>query len=277
MNGIVMSRLLLTKAQKLKIVFYAILILGTCTFGLLFKANYDKYIFHSPDNQIDIEENINSETKVNATVGQVNISSLFIYGALFLLFGIALGLTVGRQLSALFADKLVDTLHGSPDLQKFINKVDYEKAEEEWTKGNFLEAIEIFRAYLKENPTEIHASIRIAEIYEKDVHNYLAAALEYEEVLKYNLPDEQWGWTAIHLCNLYISKLNRPNDAIHLMKKIARDYEFTAAAEKARQHLDRMGIKYEEPQAAPEGTELEQEDTHKTSHIPASEQFKRKR
>ena len=61
------------------------------------------------------------------------------------------------------------------------------------------------------------------------------------------------------------------------MKKIARDYEFTAAAEKARQHLDRMGIKYEEPQAAPEGTELEQEDTHKTSHIPASEQFKRKR
>jgi hypothetical protein len=66
----------------------------------------------------------------------------------------------------------------------------------------------------------------------------LAAALEYEEVLKQKLPAEQWGWTAIHLCNLYSSKLNQPDKAIALLRRIDSDFGATSAAEKARQHLD---------------------------------------
>ena len=55
------------------------------------------------------------------------------------------------------------------------------------------------REYLLKNPREQHVSLRIAEIYEKDLANPLAAALEYEEVLKQKLPAERWGWAAIHL------------------------------------------------------------------------------
>ncbi len=114
---------------------------------------------------------------------------------------------------------------------------DYEAAEEEWSKGNHLDAINLMRAYLSRNPNEQHVAIRIAEIYEKDLNNFLAAALELEEVLTKKLPREKWGWTAIHLVNLYSGKLNQPPKALAVLERIARDYPDTAAAKKARQRL----------------------------------------
>lgn len=58
----------------------------------------------------------------------------------------------------------------------------------------------------RQESSEQYAAIRIAEIYEKDLHNYVAASLELEEVLSKRLSREKWGWTAIHLANLYSGK-----------------------------------------------------------------------
>jgi tetratricopeptide (TPR) repeat protein len=113
----------------------------------------------------------------------------------------------------------------------------YEAAEEEWAKGNHLDAINLMREYLKRNPVEQHVAIRIAEIYEKDLNNYLAAVLELEEVLKQKLPREKWGWTAIHLANLYSGKLNQTAKALGVLNRIVQHYPDTAAARKARQRL----------------------------------------
>jgi hypothetical protein len=79
-------------------------------------------------------------------------------------------------------------------------------------------------------------ALRIAEIYEKDLGNQLAAALEYEEVLKHKLPAERWGWAAIHLCNLHY-RLNQPEKARKLLQRIAEEYPRTGAARKARARL----------------------------------------
>jgi len=95
------------------------------------------------------------------------------------------------------------------------------------------------RDYLKKHPREQYVALRIAEIYEADLRNYLAAALEYEEVLKKRLPTERWGWAAIHLANLYSGKLNRTEEATALLRRIVDEYGQTAAAKKAR---DRLGI-----------------------------------
>lgn len=130
------------------------------------------------------------------------------------------------------------------------NDPEYDAAEEEWKKGNFLEAIGQMREYLKRNPSEQYAAIRIAEIYEKDLHNYLAAALELEEVLTKKLPREKWGWTAVHLSNLYSGRLNQPDKALAVLHRIVSDYPNTAAAQKARQ---RLGLP--EPEAAAAGEE----------------------
>ena len=123
---------------------------------------------------------------------------------------------------------------------------EYEEAEAEWANGNPLEAIRMMREYLDKNPSEQYAAIRIAEIYEKDLHNYVAASLELEEVLGKRLSREKWGWTAIHLANLYSGKMNQPEKAVAWLERIIRDYPDTAAAKKSRV---RLGVP--EEQAAP--------------------------
>jgi hypothetical protein len=94
------------------------------------------------------------------------------------------------------------------------------------------------RGYLQRHPGEQHAAIRIAEIYEKDLNNHLAAALELEEVLTKKLPREKWGWTAIHLANLYSGKLNQAPKALALLERLVNEYPDTGAAKKARQRLN---------------------------------------
>ena len=72
-------------------------------------------------------------------------------------------------------------------------------------------------------------------------HNPLAAALEYEEVLKQKLAPERWGWAAIHLCNLYL-KLDQHDKSVALLRRIDSEYGETAAAEKARKRLEDLGL-----------------------------------
>src|SRR5204862_8000866 len=107
-------------------------------------------------------------------------------------------------------------------------------------------------------------ALRIAEIYEKDLQNYLAAALEYEEVLKQKLPPERWGWAAVHLCNLYTSKLNQSDKGIFLLQRIATEYGETAAADKARKRLAQL----EEEGAALPPVEMAAEPAPQAANLP---------
>ncbi|MFM7819156.1 MAG: tetratricopeptide repeat protein [Verrucomicrobiota bacterium] len=132
---------------------------------------------------------------------------------------------------------------------------EYEKAEEVWANGQHLDAIALMREYLARNPREQHVAIRIAEIYEKDLGNSLAAALELEEVLPRKLPREKWGWTAVRLSNLYSGRLNQPEKALQLLERIVNEYPETGAAKKARQ---RLGLP--EPEVAVESVEEESDD-----------------
>jgi len=158
---------------------------------------------------------------------------------------VCLGLLVAHDFSHFAANRF----------QKFIFDDDlgsgkdpeYEEAEKVWANGNHLEAIQLMRDYLKSHPREQYVAIRIAEIYEKDLGNYLAAALEYEEILKKKLPDQRWGWAAIHLANLYSGKLSRGQEAIVLLQRIVVEYGHTAAAKKARERLTAEGIAVPEP------------------------------
>ena len=141
---------------------------------------------------------------------------------------------------------------------------EYEEAEAEWANGNPLEAIRMMREYLDKNPSEQYAAIRIAEIYEKDLHNYVAASLELEEVLSKRLSREKWGWTAIHLANLYSGKMNQPEKAMAWLERIIRDYPDTGAAKKARV---RLGIP-EEQVAPAEQPESEPGSDSGDSNLP---------
>jgi tetratricopeptide (TPR) repeat protein len=135
---------------------------------------------------------------------------------------------------------------------------EYEKAEEVWANGQHLDAIALMREYLAKNPREQHVAIRIAEIYEKDLGNPLAAALELEEVLRKKLPREKWGWTAVRLSNLYSGRLNQSDKALQLLERIVNEYPETGAAKKARQ---RLGLPEPEVAVQPAAEEAPEEDS----------------
>ena len=172
-------------------------------------------------------------------------SRMGLWFGIFLFSVLGLGLMIARDVSHYMGNRALEVIYN--DDGEGVKNPDYEAAEQVWTNGDHLEAIRMMREYLNSHPREQFVAIRIAEIYEKDLGNHLAAALEYEEVLKHKLPPERWGWAAIHLCNLYF-KLGKEDKAHELLRRIVKDYGTTAAAEKARKRLEQVdGVKYQLP------------------------------
>lgn len=235
--------------RGVKLVVGVVLALLACFFGWQFKRNYsalmaaEEGVKESEVTDLRLPDYQNPERQTERHY------DLGFWGAGLVLSLMGLGFVVAHEVSHFLATRAVKTLYD--DEGELMVKPDYEKAEEEWGQGNFLEAVRLMRDYLQKHPKEQHVALRIAEIYEKDLHNPLAAALEYEEVLKQKLPAERWGWAAIHLCNLYTSKLNQTDKALALLRRIDTEYGQTAAAEKARARLAQLEAEGIIPPAAP--------------------------
>lgn len=192
---------------------------------------------------------------VTARQKSSRLGRLTAYGVTMFFCVVGLGVMIGFDVSKYFANR-VDDLIFNDDL-KGVKDPAYEEAESVYNSGDHLEAVRLMRRYLNRHPREQYVALRIAEIYENDLKNYLAAALEYEEILKKKLPDERWGWAAIHLANLYSGKLNKSDDAALLLRRIVDNYGHTAAAKKARERLG-LPETVEAPAKAPMRVELPQ-------------------
>ncbi len=190
-------------------------------------------------------------------------STLLSYGAALFLVAVSLSLLLAHDCSSFVAERFHKFILS--DEGEGFKAPEYERAEQVWADGRPLEAIQLMRDYLKKHPRELYVSIRIAEIYEKELGNYLAAALEYEEVLKHRLRPEQWGWNAVHLANLYSGKLNQTDKAIALLRRIDADYGQTAAAVKARARLSQLEGEAAGTASPPEPIE---EDPRPPSNLP---------
>ncbi|HMJ91598.1 MAG TPA: hypothetical protein VK530_17375 [Candidatus Acidoferrum sp.] len=189
------------------------------------------------------------------------------YGLGLLVFFLGLAALIGYEVAHFLGTRAQQSLFtddGQPD------NPEYEKAEQMWTNGQYLESVRAMREYLDKNPREQYVALRIAEIYEENLNNPLAAALEYEEVLKKKLPAERWGWAAIHLANIYSGKLSQSEKAIALLRRIDAEYGQTAAAKKARERLLQIDPDFvPTPQAMPEAQEeVSSEPAPPASNLP---------
>ena len=169
------------------------------------------------------------------TAGPARSSSLLgWYGAVGFGALLGLGLLAGRDISAYVSHRAHEAMFGESG--EGIADPEYDRAEQVWADGDHLEAIRLMREFLQKNPRALHAGLRIAEIYEKDLNNPLAAALEYEELLKRRFEPERWGWSAIHLCNLH-TRLGQADKTEALLRRIIAEVPETPAAAKARERL----------------------------------------
>ena len=185
------------------------------------------------------------------------LSRLMAYGVAMFFTLVGLGILIGHDISRFFAHRVEDFIFN--DNLEGVKDPEYEECERVWASGQHLDAVRLMREYLKRHPREQYVALRIAEIYEKDLGNYLASALEYEEVLKKRLPAERWGWAAIHLSNLYSGKLNKTEDATRLLYRIVEEYGQTAAARKARERLGIPEPVAPAPEPEPAAAKVERE------------------
>lgn len=225
--------------NEIKLGLYAVLVIGTCVFGFFALSSYKK-LMHQPSDAS--QGNLADVPALNKDEGprtSGKYTRMLTFGSLFFVSVVGLGLLLGHDAAQYLGNRVVKELYN--DEGEAFTSPEYDAAEQVWADGHHLDAIRMMRDYLQTNPRQQHVSLRIAEIYEKDLHNPIAAALEYEEVLKQKLPPERWGWAAIHLCNLY-TKLNQHDKGIALLRRIDAEYKDTAAAEKARKRLDELGL-----------------------------------
>lgn len=184
------------------------------------------------------------------------MADMTIYGSLLFGFLVGLGILIGRDVSHFTANKVEEFLFN--DNLDGVHDPEYEQAEELWKKGQHLEAVQLMRDHYRKHPREVYVALRIAEIYEKDLNNPLAAALEYEEVLKKKLPQDRWGWSAIHLSNLYTGKLKKFPQAIELLQRVVGECGETPPAKKARERLEALQLEHPELVTLPQPPTTEQ-------------------
>lgn len=218
-----------------KIVLYIALLTAVGMFGQLFVSSYAAKQARLAGDTDLIHVQIPASGSVSVNASKPGEAGMGYYGAGLIFAIVLLGMLVAHDVSAFVANRAIKTLYD--DDTPPTGDPEYEQAEQEWANGQHLEAIRLMREYLVKRPREQHVAIRIAEIYEKDLNNPLAAALEYEEILTHKLSPDRWGWAAIHLCNIYSSKLNQHDKAVALLRRIESEYGNTAAADKARKRL----------------------------------------
>ena len=195
----------------------------------------------------------------------ISYSRMISYGLLCAAGFVGFAFLFARDVSHFFAHKAGQALFSDDGAPV---DPEYEQAEELWKDGKHLEAIQALREYLNKHPREQYVALRIAEIYEENLFNPLAAALEYEEVLTKNLPAERWGWAAIHLANIYSGKLNQPTKAIDLLHRIDSEYGHTVAANKARERLLQVDPNFVPAAVAEVPVGADETDVKPVSNLP---------
>jgi hypothetical protein len=175
-------------------------------------------------------------TALSSGGATASASQLGTWFCAYLLLGLALGVLAAWDISTWFgstSERFIfgtggRALHFDPRLKQ---------AEALLKDRQPLAAIEILRAHLGDKPREWQAAARIAEIYQGPLHNPLAAALEYEELLKHGrLPRAARPWILLRLGDTYLF-LNRGDAATAQFTQVVSKYPRSGAAEKARRRL----------------------------------------
>jgi len=170
------------------------------------------------------------------------------WSGLFLLSVVALGILCAYEAKKFFSSRaekwMLESGASSGPVPEF------EEAERVRASGDPLDAIRLLREYLQANPYDLRAMSRIAEIYRYDLQNELAAALEYEELLKRKLPDDQWAWSALHLAKVY-GRMNEFDKSVALLERLDTDYGHTIAGRRAKKALQQV----KNPELAESGDE----------------------
>lgn len=106
-------------------------------------------------------------------------------------------------------------------------------------EGNAAEAIRILRDAYSAHPRQWQLAMRIAEIYQHDLNNPLAAGLEYQSLLASRLPKNARAEILLRLAACHLLR-HQTEDALACWQQVMSEFPDTAAARKAARRLARI-------------------------------------
>jgi hypothetical protein len=155
----------------------------------------------------------------------------------YLLVSAALAVFLAREV-AVFSGGLVARLFvGGGRIGRFTPA--FWRAERLRRQAAPLDAVRVLREQLVAHPRQWRLAVRIAEIYQQDLGNPLAAALEYEAALQQRLPQPVQAELMVRLAACYLL-LRRPDESTALLRRVVEAFPRTTAAGTAERRLARM-------------------------------------
>ena len=200
----------------LKLLFYAAAIVGLCWLVRQIAVSFDR------------------ATELSSTDEASRAYALF---SLYLLAGAALALFVAWDVSQFFGWQAESLFLGGGRLSNLTPA--WWKSERLCKAGEADEAVRVLREASASHPRQWRLNVRIAEIYQHDLNNSLAAALEYKDLLKRRLPRPARAWLMVRLAACYLV-LRRAGESTAMLRAVMEQFPKTPAAKKAEQRLARL-------------------------------------
>src|SRR5947199_4633475 len=140
--------------KRTKIALYVLLALSACLFIWRFQSNYAR-LMKEGETKTDTDlVNIKVPDYQRMAAPAKTDYHLGGWGAGMVLSLVGLGLMVAHDISGFIGSRALKDLYTDEGAQ--AASPDYDKAEEAWVKGNFVDAIQRMRDYLKQHPRQQH-------------------------------------------------------------------------------------------------------------------------
>src|SRR6185437_12716104 len=139
-------------SKRTKIALYVFLALSVCVFTWGFKSNYSRLMAEGEPKADSDLANVNIPDYQKKAAPVRTDYHLGVWGAGLVLSLVGQGLMVAHHDSDYFGGRTLKVMYNEEG--GGIARPNYKNAKHEWARGNFLEANELFRDYLKEIPRE---------------------------------------------------------------------------------------------------------------------------
>jgi hypothetical protein len=115
----------------------------------------------------------------------------------------------------------------------------YDIAEKLTVEGRYTEAVAEYERVIEEDPEDVTARVRVADIHCR-TNQYDLAAQALNEALELDLPPEKWSHIANRLADVFAQKMYEPQKAAAVLSKIAKKYPHTEFARYALERIARL-------------------------------------
>ncbi len=150
---------------------------------------------------------------------------------------IVIGIPIGLKFGSFAGRKFAEFLYPEP---RKVSKT-YSAANVFLIKEKYAEAIEEYQRVIEEDPEDITAQLKIAEIYDHKIKDFTRAIPEYEKLLTMKeVEDNLWVSVKNRLVDIYSQQRGNREEALRQLEVIIERFPETKYSHQALQRISKI-------------------------------------